>query len=183
MQVVGLSTSPRRGGNTDDAVQRVLDALAQLGGVATRFLRNADYVISPCLGCRRCMALKKCVIEDDDQAKLEDELRRADVIIVGAPVYWFGVPGPFKTFLDRTHGHYAGERFLENTIAGIITVAADSGFAETEQSVCSVLGHYGADIVGRARVFAREAGDLVASPHEIAKIDELIAKLQDRLKS
>ena len=65
--VVGLSCSPRKGGNTDIMVQQVL-ATARDAGARVEFLRVAEMKIAPCDACWTCAETGRCHIEDDMSA-------------------------------------------------------------------------------------------------------------------
>jgi multimeric flavodoxin WrbA len=52
--------------------------------------------------CRRCRdAAGRCTIDDGFEALLRDRVLPAEAIIIGTPLYWYGVSGQLKTFLDR----------------------------------------------------------------------------------
>ena len=168
MRVLGLSGSPRRDGNTDNAVKIVLETLRDMGA-ETLFLRVGDFRIEPCRGCRDCMKTGECSIKDDDFQKLLDEVMKSDLLILGAPVYWFAPPGVMKNFIDRTHGFYLDKSRLKGKMFAIISVAADSGF-ETHERIMSWLRVYGATLIAKVRVYAREKGDLERRPREVRKL-------------
>ena len=58
--------------------------------------------IKPCMGCYSCWKKTggKCVIKDDMQ-ELYEKLSKADIMIDSFPLFFFGMPGPMKTFTDR----------------------------------------------------------------------------------
>lgn len=58
--------------------------------------------IKPCLGCFSCWTKTpgSCVI-NDDMRSVRSAIERADVIIESFPLYFFGMPGIFKTMTDR----------------------------------------------------------------------------------
>jgi len=177
MYILGISGSPRKDGNTDVAVKYTLELLGQNESNKTNFLRVYDYDIKPCLGCRDCMKNLKCVI-DDEFNLLWDELVKASIAIIGAPVYWYAPPGKMKDFIDRTHGYYACPNSrLAKTKVVIITVAADSGFEEQEIIMRSWLRYYGAEIIDKVRIYAREKNDLINRRSELAKIESTVKKM------
>lgn len=179
MYIIGISGSPRKDGNTEEAVKYALELLGKGRANQTNFLRVYDYDIKSCLGCRDCMEKMKCVIDEDEFSFLWDELTKASVAIIGAPVYWYAPPGKMKDFIDRTHGYYAcPNNRLAKTKVCIITVAADSGFEEQETIMRSWLRYYGAEIVDMARIYAREKNDLINRRSELAKIESMIEKLK-----
>ncbi len=58
--------------------------------------------IQPCKGCFSCWKTTpgKCVIADD-MSEILDRILRADLTIWAFPLYYFGLPGPLKTLIDR----------------------------------------------------------------------------------
>ena len=88
MRIVGISGSPRVGGNTDLVLQEAL-AAAKAEGADVNLIRVSDYHLLPCNGCMACISTKKCVNEDDG-GKLYQEILKADGIIMGSPSYFQG---------------------------------------------------------------------------------------------
>ena len=183
MKILGISGSPREGGNTEVAVREALRQTLVHGPLETELVRLGDHRIEHCAGCRGCMELGRCVIQGDDFDRLWEKLEAADGLVVGAPVYWFGPPGVMKDFIDRAHGPFAvgGGTLLAEKRVLLLSVAADSGFEPHEDVMVSWLGYYGATVVDRVRLYAREAGDLAGSHDQMetirAKADELCRRL------
>jgi multimeric flavodoxin WrbA len=53
------------------------------------------------MDCRKCRSLKRCAIEGDQVNYCFEKIQVADGLILGSPVYYGGVAGTFKSFLDR----------------------------------------------------------------------------------
>lgn len=160
MKALGVSGSPRRGGNTDYAVRTVLELIREhLPSVETEFMRVADHRIEHCRGCRECMETAECAIKGDDLDLLVEKMRRADLNVIGAPVYWYGPPGVMKDLIDRTHGFYPDSKRFEGKKVALISVAADYGYPGHERTM-GWLEHYGAEVVAKIRLRAREKDDL-----------------------
>ncbi|MBM4037149.1 MAG: flavodoxin family protein [Planctomycetes bacterium] len=175
--ILGVSGSPRRGGNTDLLVREALRLLAERTDAATGFLRVADLRIEACRGCRACMKLGHCAIQDDDFEALMARLRAADLLVLGAPVYWLGPPGVMKNFIDRTHGYYRDHTLLRGKRAVLISVATESGFEPHEAVMASWLRVYGARILGSIRVLSCEKGEVLQRPEEFSKVRQLVDSL------
>lgn len=169
-RVICLSCSPRKGGNTDFCAQWVAEELRKAPEVEVEVVRLYDYDIGHCLGCRKCMELKDCVIHDDGFHELWRRVASADVIIQASPVYWLGPPGKHKDFIDRSHAFFACGQVLAGKVGYTISVAGDSGFEPHEACIESWLNWYGADVKGRLRVIAGEAGDAQASEATVAQL-------------
>ena len=166
-----IQGSPRRNGNTDRACRYVAERIR--ASIDTTVVDLFDLRIERCRGCRECMRLLDCVIRDDF-TELWREIGRCDIIVQGAPVYWYAPPGIMKDFIDRTHATYALKRGLEHVRAYLITVAADSGFENTETVMSSWITAYGGKIEGRARIIARETGDLERRAENLRSLDRIV---------
>lgn len=177
MKVLGISGSPREGGNTDYAVKRTLtNVRRELRDVETEFLRVADYHVEHCRGCRHCMKAVECIIKGDDLDLLVDKMLASDLILIGAPIYWWGAPGVLKDFIDRTHGFYPDDERFRGKKVAVISVAAQSGYPSHERTM-SWLRHYGAEYVAWARLKAREKDELRHRKSQLKRLDEFSATL------
>ena len=56
--------------------------------------------VSPCLDCRSCMGRPGCAVKDG-MTGIYQKIEQADHLLFLSPVYFFGLPGPMKTMLDR----------------------------------------------------------------------------------
>ena len=127
MRILGVSGSPRVGGNTDTAVRRVLSNLENQG-FATDFVSLGQTPVKPCLACYACGEAKKCVQNDPDFDAIYEKFLAADGIILGSPV-WFGSATPqIMALLDRV-GFVArrGENRLRRKVGASIAVARRAG--------------------------------------------------------
>ena len=101
MLVLGLQGSPRKNGNTCYLLSAFMDKV-QNPGVQTRVISVRDKNITPCLGCGFCEKKGRCIITGDDMAtEIYTLLRRADVIVVATPVFFFNMPSRLKALVDR----------------------------------------------------------------------------------
>lgn len=102
--VLIISASPRKGGNSDLLCDRFLAGAREAGHQAEKiFLR--DKKINYCLGCGVCNTTHACV-QKDDMAPLLDKMVNADVIVFATPVYFYSCDGQLKTFIDRCVPRY-----------------------------------------------------------------------------
>jgi hypothetical protein len=99
MKILGIVGSPRKGGNTDTIVSRVLEgAESKAAEVEKVYLQGLN--IHPCQGAFSCEARKGCVLPDDMQP-LYKKLQEADGLVIGTPVYVGNASGMLVNFLDR----------------------------------------------------------------------------------
>lgn len=162
MRVIGISGSPRVGGNTDLLLEEALKA-AKEEGVDVKLVRISDYRLEPCNACGVCHSTKKCPIDDDGE-KLYQEILRSDGVILGCPTYFQGVSAQMKTFIDRI-GFLAlarGRRDFTGKVGGVIAVARRSGVTSTSAQMMMFLTAVRMIISSGGRVVAigREKGDV-----------------------
>ncbi len=98
--VIGISGSPRKGGNTEFLLGEALGVAKERGFQIERLLCS-DLNVGFCKDCGSCAKGKPCPEEDDAPDVLE-ALERADGIIVASPVYFGSVTAQLKAIFDRT---------------------------------------------------------------------------------
>lgn len=126
MKVLGISGSPRKGGNTDILLGEALTGAGE-AGAETELLAVRDWQITSCDGCDTCAKTGKCHINDDMQV-LYDKLLDTNGIIFGTPIYFWSMTGMLKIFIERT---VVLQGKLNNKVGGIIVVAERTGVTTT----------------------------------------------------
>ncbi len=102
MNILILSGSPRKGGNTD----LLVDAFAK--GASPRHYVEVvsvhDYKVNPCIGCNSCFTREdyKCCQKDDMQIVYE-KMANAEMLVIASPVYFYGLSAQLKAVIDRFH--------------------------------------------------------------------------------
>ena len=100
--IVVLSGSPRKSGNTETLVAAFKEGAESAGKTVTVF-RTAHIKISACTGCEYCIGdTKACTIKDDMTEVLE-ALHNADVVVWASPIYYFSLTAQLKAAIDRTY--------------------------------------------------------------------------------
>ena len=101
MKVLGLSASPRRDGNSFLLTEAAIEG-ARAAGHDAELAHVDDHVRHLLRDCRRCRdEAGRCTIDDSFEWLLREKVLPAEAIILGTPLYWYGVSGQLKTFLDR----------------------------------------------------------------------------------
>ena len=126
MKVLGIVGSLRKGGNTEVAVKSTLTAIQDLG-VDTELICLSDFKVGPCDGCGKCKK-GSCHI-NDDMIKLIPKIESADAFVIGSPVYYGGISGGLKCFLDRCRPLKLNGNLLRGKIGGAIAVGKIWGHA------------------------------------------------------
>ena len=130
MKALAINGSPRKGGNTEILLRKVLEPLAAAGH-KTDYVQVGGTRIRGCTACGACGRLKnkRCVIEDDIFNLAFAKMLDADAIVIGSPVYFADVTAETKALIDRagrvarTNGGLLGRKI------GAAAVAARRGGA------------------------------------------------------
>jgi len=112
MKVLGIYGSPRKGGNTDQLLDKVLEG-AQSAGAEVRRVYVRDLNLCGCIECGGCDKTGQCVVKDDMQ-QVYPLLDWAQVIFLASPIFFYGVTAQAKALIDRSQAHWS-RRLLEKT--------------------------------------------------------------------
>lgn len=121
--VVIVSASPRKNGNSDTLAQQFMQGAKEKGNQVT-YIRVSDIKLNFCTGCNYCQTHKKCV-QKDDMNGLYSTFNQADVLVFATPVYFYAVCGQLKTFLDRLVPLFAMEDNKFKEVYLLSTAAED----------------------------------------------------------
>ena len=129
MRVLGISGSPRRGGNTDTLIHTALRVLAE-EGLETEFLSLADRPVKPCMACAGCFKADtiRCIQEEPAFEGMLEKFAAADGILIGSPVYFGSATPQTMSLLDRVG--YVSRRhpeLLRRKVGAAIVVARRAG--------------------------------------------------------
>jgi multimeric flavodoxin WrbA len=98
-KILAVIGSPRKGGNTDILVQKMVEGAGSKGSqIETLYLGGLN--IRECDGCHVCWKGKPCS-KHDDMLDIYRKIIESDAIIFGTPVYWYGPTALMKAFIDR----------------------------------------------------------------------------------
>jgi multimeric flavodoxin WrbA len=104
MKVMAVNGSPRKKWNTATLLEQALEGAAAQGA-ETRLIHLYDLDFKGCISCFSCKmrngeSYGKCAVQDD-LAPIYAEIREADALIQGSPIYFGDVSGEMRSFLDR----------------------------------------------------------------------------------
>ena len=121
-KVLILSSSPRRGGNSDTLCDEFARGALEAGNETEKIFlgeKNIHY----CTGCSVCSLHHKPCPQKDDAAEVISRMLDADVIVMATPVYFYTMSAQMKTLIDRCCGLYTEMRNKEFYF--IVTAAED----------------------------------------------------------
>jgi multimeric flavodoxin WrbA len=126
MKVIAFNGSPHH----DGVVARGISVIAgelQKGGIETEVIQVGTEIIRGCVDCRKCRETGKCVFNDDIVNQCRDKVLEASGIILGTPVYYGGIAGTFKSFLDRLF--FPGQDLSYKAGASVVSLRRSGGIA------------------------------------------------------
>lgn len=106
MLVLGLQGSPRKKGNTAFLLSTFMDEAAALGAQTVVVdVCRAD--IRPCLELVVCEKKGVCPIHDEMENRIYGLLRRADVVVLATPIFFYNATAQIKALIDRCQALWA----------------------------------------------------------------------------
>jgi multimeric flavodoxin WrbA len=103
MKAIAINGSPRKGGNTETLLRKVLEPLSQAGW-DTEFIQLGGKLIHGCRACYQCFKKRnsRCGQKADAFDSCLEKMVAADAIILGSPTYFTDVSAEMKALLDRS---------------------------------------------------------------------------------
>lgn len=130
MKVIAINGSPKKNGNTYQALKQVATELEEKG-IEVEIVQVGDKLIRGCTACGACYKNRdeECIIKDDEVNSFIQLMKHADGIILGSPVYFSAIPGTMKSFLDRAFyvSSANGNLFRHKVGASVVAVRRSGG--------------------------------------------------------
>jgi multimeric flavodoxin WrbA len=177
MNVLALIGSPRRRGNTDLLVDEILNGCRAKGHTAEKFFLY-DYTLSLCVDCRNCKKGDYTCCINDDMHRFYRLMEKADVIVFGTPLYWYGCTAKMKMFIDRMRPFVESKKL--NGKRAVLVVPSAEGPAACGPLVemfRSSFKYLGMKLAGEVLAEAYEKGDIQNNKKELNRAYRLGASL------
>ncbi|MCB1096815.1 MAG: flavodoxin family protein [Verrucomicrobiae bacterium] len=173
--VLILAGSPRRDGNSFRLALAAQEG-AEAVGHAVELAYVDDYVSHFLRDCRQCRGADgECTLNDRFRELFLEKYLPADGILFATPLYWYGMSGQLKTFLDRSFCYYAAShpdsdtnasRMANKKIGLLISSeesypAAPMGIVHSIQEFCR---YNQCDFVGVVQGIGNKRGDVEFDP-------------------
>ena len=134
MKVIAINGSPKSKGNTYLALKTVCDELTNQN-IETEIIHIGNMNIQGCIACNKCSE-GQCIFSDDKLREIFDKIHHADGLILGSPVYYSGIAGTMKCFLDRLF--YSNHGRMRLKVGASVAILRRSGGVATFDQ----LNHY-----------------------------------------
>jgi len=130
MKVVAINGSPKANGNTAYAIKVVFEQL-ESEGIETEIIHVGNQIVRGCAGCNMCAKNQdeKCVLKGDKLNEWLQIMKDADGLIFASPIYFSGVAGTMKSFMDRAFyvAGVNGSMFRHKVGASVVAVRRTGG--------------------------------------------------------
>lgn len=140
MKVIAINGSPHTNGNTGIALQTIGEELKK-ANIEFEIIHIGNKKIQGCIACGKCAVNRdeRCVIPDNTINHAIAKMKEADGILLGSPVYYAGIAGTMKSFLDRAF-YVAGSNngLFRHKIGASVVAARRAGGSVTFDN----LNHY-----------------------------------------
>ena len=168
MTILGISGTPRKGGNSEILLDAALEPFAAAGWNIERVLLS-EKKIDMCIGCDTCVEKRRCFMTDD-MTGLYEAFEVCSAIIISSPSYWRNVPAQLKAVFDRC---YAAPP-LKGKLGGAIAVGrATAGGGQSK--VLDVIHNFYLSVgvlcvpgeLNGVTASADKPGDILAQPRRL----------------
>jgi multimeric flavodoxin WrbA len=138
-KILAVIGSPRRGGNTDILVSKIVEGAAGVG-TSVETIHLGDLHIRECDGCHACWHGRPCS-KADDMLPLYAKIAAADTVVFGTPVYWYGPTALMKAFIDRfVYFNCEANRPMVRGKRAVVAVVLEETQEETWRPVIEFFG-------------------------------------------
>ena len=114
MKILGISGSPRRGGNTDILLDNALKGAQNKGAEVEKITLN-NLKFSPCQECENMPNNEFCIIKDDMQTVYR-KIEEADAIILASPIFFGSLSAQTKMMIDRFQCVWRAKNILKKQV-------------------------------------------------------------------
>jgi len=136
MKVIAFNGSPRKRGNTYQAVQTVFNVLKK-EGIKTELVQLGGSDIKPCRACFKCFRNKnKRCVQNDKLNSFIEKMIGAEGIIIGSPTYFSNVSPEVKALIDRAGlVARANDHLFKRKVGSAVVAARRAGATHVYSSI------------------------------------------------
>lgn len=102
MNIVVISGSPRKGGNTEIMAETFAKGAKESGHEVT-IKTLSTLKVAPCTACGYCFTSGGVCAQKDDMSEILEVIDKADMLVFASPVYWFDISAQLKCAIDRMY--------------------------------------------------------------------------------
>ena len=145
VKVLAILGSPNTEGTSNQMLTKYCDGVAKAAAekgvkVEVKKIVLSQKQYSPCKFCTSCYKTGKCALKDDLNDVLDDFVN-SDIVVHAFPIWYFGMPGFVKVYVDRWtslyNPHWAGFRSeIADKMKGKVTAVLSVCGAPNADEMC-----------------------------------------------
>ncbi|WP_317913549.1 flavodoxin family protein [Carnobacterium maltaromaticum] len=139
------------GGNTGRAVTALLKTIIEEHpnlSIDHQLFSIRDTPVAYCLGYKTCFHKGVCPLDKDDSLpEIKEKLLKADLVIIGSPVYSGHTSGYLKNLIDRL-SYWTHLMELAGKMCVIVVSAQGNGINETANYLFEIASFLGMSVIG-----------------------------------
>ncbi len=178
MKAIAINGSPRKGGNTEILLRKVLEPLSDAGW-GTEFIQLGGKRIRGCIACYRCFETQdaRCSVKTDLFNQCFEKMLAAQAVILGTPTYFTDVSAEMKALLDRAgFVSVANGGLLRGKIGAAVVAVRRGGGTHAFDTINHMFLMSGAIIPGSTYWnlgFGRDKGDVESDDEGLRNMEDL----------
>ncbi|MHC1722361.1 MAG: flavodoxin family protein [Aminipila sp.] len=175
MKIFLLNGSPRVNGNTQTALNQIIQGIQpNIKETHIELLNVADLDLRGCMNCDSCRKNDGNCVMSDDSIKIIEKIYDADIVILGTPVYYWGITSQLKVVIDKLYSKENQLRQQKKKFG--VVVIGEASLDDIEYKLISnqfecISRYFGWDLIFNKSVSAFEEGDLAK---DNIQLEELI---------
>ena len=174
MNIAILLGSPRKDGNTAKLVEAFKNGASKNNNV--EIIAVSDYNVGACKGCNFCFqSNENLCVQNDDMQQIYAKLKKADMLVIASPVYFYSISSQLKTIIDRLHNPIRDSFNIKHL--ALLVVGASSSipdlFAAIEKQYELCLNFFHLNDAGRILVRGMKTKDAILETDALNKAFEL----------
>jgi len=175
MKILILNGSPRLNGNTNFALSAIADGITRNSNHCVEIINVTKLKVGGCTACNACKENGgNCIMKDDSKCII-DKVYSFDALIIGTPVYWWGMSSQMKAVIDKFYSKTA--QFKEqNKKIGIVVIGtgavANKQYELIHEQFNCISGFLGWDKIFGFSYSASAQGDLQKSETAVQELSE-----------
>lgn len=176
-KVLILNGSPRMKGNTRTALKFIAEEINP-HRYAVEFIDIPKHKVSDCIACDTCKTNGGFCFAQDDTNMLVEKFCDADIVILGSPVYWWGITGNTKSLIDKLYSKTGtGKLERKGKKFGMVAVGAaeleDPEFKIISSQFKCICDYLGWELIVDESISAGAPGDVEKEEKVINRMREI----------
>ena len=175
-----LNGSPRKGSNTRHALSAIAEGITKNTSNTVEIINISDVNVGACIVCDACQSNGGNCVRPDDTKAIIDKISAADMLIMGTPVYWWGVSAQLKAVMDKFYSKNSEFKTQKKKL--VVVAVGASAVPDTQYTLIHEQFNCIANFLNWEKVLelsfsAHEAGELEKSEEANAELAEIWKKI------